>query len=382
MTLEANKTEFNVIVVKLENIEKHPEADTLSIVQVNGYPVVFKTGSFNEGDLAVYIPVDAVVPVSRPEFAFLAKGKDTHRIKAVRLRKVFSMGLLVPVPWDSIPVVVGQDMAETLGVTKYVTPEERALAGQDARLAHAANARAAKKTVKLPVYGLDPLRKYENVLQPGEQVVVTEKIHGTNARFCFTKGRLWVGSHKVMRGASRSRVQEFFDRLILKAKDMLGISHRAHTLQAAGDVWWQTAEQYGLKEKLAKKPDYVLYGEIYGEAVQDLKYDSPVGRKFRAFDVYDLKAGKFLDYVDFLAFVREIGLDDKNDVVPFMFTGNWNDELGTLVKNIANVGKSLLNEDQITEGVVVKPLHERFDNRVGRVALKFVGENYLLRGEK
>ena len=45
-------SEFKVEVVKIRKIEKHPNADTLSITNIHGgYPVVFRTEDFNEGDL-------------------------------------------------------------------------------------------------------------------------------------------------------------------------------------------------------------------------------------------------------------------------------------------------------------------------------------------
>lgn len=105
----------------------HPNADSLSLVQVFGFTCVVRTADWVGRDRGVYVPVDAVVP-DRPEFAFL----DGHRrIKARRLRGVFSMGLLLPAPWDA---EVGDDLTEALGVTKYEPPEESALStgGEDA----------------------------------------------------------------------------------------------------------------------------------------------------------------------------------------------------------------------------------------------------------
>jgi hypothetical protein len=60
------KSDFEVKVVRIGEITKHPGADTLDIIKVFDYPVVSKTGSFKSGDLAVYVPVDAMVPTERP----------------------------------------------------------------------------------------------------------------------------------------------------------------------------------------------------------------------------------------------------------------------------------------------------------------------------
>lgn len=379
---EEIKSEFQVRIVRIGPTQKHPNADTLTLTEIEGYPVLFKTGSFNEGDLAVYVPVDALVPTDRPEFAFLKKGDKTqHRIKAMKLRGIFSMGLLVPVPLTKKAPEVGDNVQGPLGIEKYIPPEERALETAGARSAAAAHARKAGG-LKLPVYGLDAFRKYKDVLQDGEEVVISEKVHGCNARFCFSKGRLWVGSHRTMRGATEHRFVEWLQRMKLKLWDFFGKGHRADLVRDAGDVWWEAARAYDLKERLAKKPGFVLYGEIYGEKVQDLKYDSPRGRKFRAFDVYDLENKRFLDQTQFEEFIGQIGLNVLEHTAPMIYRGPWNEEVLARAKTYADTGRSYLNKDQICEGVVIKPAQERVDHRVGRVALKLVGEGYLLRGEK
>ena len=64
-------SEFHVAVTRLEKINKHPNADMLEITEVyGGYPCIIKAGTFNEGDLATYIPVDALVPANDKRFSF------------------------------------------------------------------------------------------------------------------------------------------------------------------------------------------------------------------------------------------------------------------------------------------------------------------------
>jgi hypothetical protein len=46
-------SEFIVTVVRVGPIEKHPNADMLSITKVFDYPVVIRTGEFRAGDLEV-----------------------------------------------------------------------------------------------------------------------------------------------------------------------------------------------------------------------------------------------------------------------------------------------------------------------------------------
>jgi hypothetical protein len=83
-------TEHEVSVVRLGAISKHPNADALSLTEVDGRPVILRTGEYAPGDLAVYVPVDTMVPLDDPRFAFLKERNSTadgySRVKAVRLR--------------------------------------------------------------------------------------------------------------------------------------------------------------------------------------------------------------------------------------------------------------------------------------------------------
>lgn len=335
---------FAVPIIRIEKIEKHPNADTLSITEAEGCPVIFRTGDFNVGDLAVYVPVEAVVPLSNPQFAFLSnkEGKKTERIKAKKLRGIFSMGLLIkPVfgPGD-VEQHVGEDVGEILGIVKYVEPEKNMSMGARRE------GRQPDSSIA-PIYDIESHRKYRGCYTDGEEVVITEKIHGCNGRFVFRKAddeespRLFVGS------------RNFFNK------------------ESEGDIWWKVARKHGLAEKLAKYPDVVLYGEVYGQ-VQDLKYgttaEDPL--RFAAFDAYDKTKGKYLDYDEFVALCRELDVP----IVPVLYRGPYSLEK---VQELS-LGQSTL-ADQIKEGCVIKPVVERWDRRLGRVITKLVGEQYLLR---
>lgn len=87
-------SEFHVEVVRIDKIGKHPNADALEITHVRGqYPVIVKLGQFREGDLAVHVPVDAIMSPDDSQWDFL----DGHyHIKAKKIRGILSLGMLVP----------------------------------------------------------------------------------------------------------------------------------------------------------------------------------------------------------------------------------------------------------------------------------------------
>ena len=324
-------SEFHVEVVQIGKIEKHPNADSLSITHVHGgYPCIFRTGQFSEGDLAAYIPVDTTVPVSDPRFAFLAKSADAFgraQIKALKLRGIFSMGLLVAAQNDWTR---GADVREALGVERYEPPLPSA----------SSSGTAERGPSTVPIYtDIEGMRKYPAVILPNEQVVATEKIHGANGRFVYHDGRLYCGA-------------------------------RTWWISNGNNIWWQAARAAELEAKLALVPGIALYGEVYGR-VQDLRYGLNDSVGFAAFDALDTRTGAYLDYENFVDLCKFINVA----MVPMLYLGTFSH----LDVSIAEGATVLAEGACIREGFVVRPLVERYDPTVGRVILKYVGEGYLLR---
>jgi RNA ligase (TIGR02306 family) len=217
-----------------------------------------------------------------------------------------------------------------MGIVKYEPPEPVSTFGE---------CEAAPKGWLFPVYtDIEGLRRYPDVLVEGEEVVISEKLHGCNSRFLYDGQRLWVGSH--------TQIKKF----------------------SVDNLWWKVAEEYKLEEKLSAYPMCVFFGECFGQ-VQDLKYDVKSGSKLRVFDIYDIQHQRYFDYDDAFNMVEGIGLT----YVPILYRGPWKKELNELCE-----GQSTLASN-VREGFVVKPVKERWDERVGRVALKRHGEGYLLR---
>lgn len=227
-----------VNVIEITEVRAHENAERLEIVPVGGWQAVVKKGDFKPGDRAVYIEPDYVVPTSRPEFSFLAReGKDAYRLRAIRLRGVLSFGLLIPLPADVADAAVGANVMEALGIERYVPPVKEA-GGDD--LPEDQLPRAYT-----PVFDVENRQRFLDVIAPGETVIVTEKIHGANARYMWSNGVFYMGS-------------------------------RTRWLKPdAAHIWRQAADEAPtIRTWCAANPDVILYGEIYGR-VQSLKY----GRK-------------------------------------------------------------------------------------------------------
>jgi RNA ligase (TIGR02306 family) len=324
-------SEFSIRVVKVGPIAKHPNADNLSLVHVNDYPVVIRTGEFRENDLAVYVCVDAVVPADDPRWEFL---KGHNRIKAKRLRGVFSMGLLAKAEPG---MTEGEIVAERMRITKYEPPEPASTGGE-----------AEKCPFDWPKYtDLESIRRYPDVLQVGEEVILTEKIHGTSARYVWMDGRVWVGSHKEVKR------------------------------QTEESAYWKPVKFFDLEKRLAAIPGIAIYGEVYGW-VQDLRYGHKPGMvSLVLFDAMDLKTMRYLDVDPFLELARMLEIP----TVPIIYRGPWKEDLKVLAEGTSLLKTPIHEEviDHVREGFVVRPVKERFDERIQRVALKYHGEGYLTR---
>jgi hypothetical protein len=121
--------DFTCHAVKISKISKHPNADNLDVVNIDGFPgnVVTTHGEWLAGDVAVLIGENAVVPVHSPYFEYLQDRLDynsygSYRIKACNIKGVKSYGILVKCPVNN--VLLGEFLGYELGVTRYVSKKE------------------------------------------------------------------------------------------------------------------------------------------------------------------------------------------------------------------------------------------------------------------
>jgi RNA ligase (TIGR02306 family) len=102
---------FATPIVRVLSVEHHPNADRLSIVKILGYTAIsgkLEDGShrYKEGDLVVYIPSASILPewlLKEMDFWDKEKnmgslaGSNGDRVKPLRLRGIYSEGVLYPV---------------------------------------------------------------------------------------------------------------------------------------------------------------------------------------------------------------------------------------------------------------------------------------------
>ena len=163
-------------------IHPHPNADALELAQVGDYRAVVGKGQFVTGDVAIYIPEQAIVPDRLiEEFGLVGRlaGKAANRVKAVRLRGELSQGLVVR-PAElagedlATHAAARTDFAERLGITKWVPQVPTHFSG-----------RVSAEPDLLSWIDIENLQRFPDVFTPGEEVEATEKIHGTSYTACL-----------------------------------------------------------------------------------------------------------------------------------------------------------------------------------------------------
>lgn len=110
--------------VTVDEIQPIPGYDRVEHARVGGWwVIVSKADNIKPGDMCIYFEVDSRVPATDERFAFLEK--RNYKVKTLKMCKVFSQGLLMPIAL--FPEVknaeVHTDVTELLGI-KYAVDED------------------------------------------------------------------------------------------------------------------------------------------------------------------------------------------------------------------------------------------------------------------
>jgi RNA ligase (TIGR02306 family) len=342
---------FSVTVERIASIWEHPNADRLELAQLASmsYQFVIAKGDYKVGDLVIYFPVDSLLPVplaSRLGLAGKLAGADKNRVKTIRLRGVISQGIVIPpavVFPDGQPYEEGQDVTALLGVTKYeppIIPES----GQ------------GRMPPLVSVYDIEGAERFVQETDKyfmDTPVLITEKLEGSH----FS--------------------------VSLYANNDLIVCRRRYSVSNE-HMWYKIAESEGLLAKLSAlkqslnatlgRPSQVVTvrGEIIGPNIQANHYKLPQASLY-AFEVEadsePIPAEHFLSLVDQFD-IRHVPVLAVNETLR-----NW--LAGRSIADASN-GRSALNPNVPREGIVVRPMIEAYDERLGRVIIKQRSPEYLV----
>lgn len=343
-----------VEVCKIDSITPHPNADKLDIAAIKGWHCIVGRSEYKAGDMVIFVPPDSVIPDSLIEERKLDYLKKGNRIRAVKLRGFVSQGLVLSLPLNE-KMREGEDVGNKLGIVKY-EPPQRHMQGVSKTGRKRSNPWFFKYT------DIENIRHYNTVFKDGEDVIITEKIHGSNWRAAHLprpKRNLWdwllskfFGEYEFVYGSHNVQLDDF----------------KARRSFYKNNPYGKIMEMYQIARILPK--DYTIYGEIYGKGIQDLTY----GKEEVDLVVFDIRfKDAYLSDKVMRQFCKERGLP----TVPLLWVGQFSPDIISQHTS----GKSKICQTQIREGCVVRPFEESNDPRIGRKILKSISEDYLLRKE-
>jgi len=374
---------FNVPIKRIRAIEQHLNADAIEIAIIDGYRSIVKKGQFCANGLVSYIPEGSILPqwlLKRLGFWDDEKncgrliGKQGDRVKAIRLRGELSQGVCYPVIQDTAStgsiitgadptsfayVQEGDDAAAMLGITKYEPPIPVSMAGEVFN---------AGKELTLD-FDVENWKSYPSILEDGEDVVFTEKLHGT----CTVVAVLpYKNAHPEAFG-ERNNILIFSKGLGAKGlafknnprnHDNLYVRSTRNLVARIDEVQRSNAD--GLLV-----PNFIL-GETFGPGVQDLVYGKEVG--FRVFAAaYGYRGNQ--RYQDWAFVEGSLKSGFGFETVPVLYRGAFSEA----VMREHTSGKTTMPANHIREGIVMTPAVERHSPLIGRVCLKSISADYLTR---
>lgn len=326
---------WRVEVKQVTDIREHTNADTLELLYLDGWQLVVRKGQYSVGDLVSYFPSDSIIPerwLEEWDLTGKLSGTQKNRVRPVRLRGERSIGLVCHAPEG---VGVGEDVQEYYGIVRWEMPIPVQLSGK-----------VTSRPNGFVKYDVDNIENHSNPFSTDDQVVVTEKIHGTNTAFGIVDGEFVVCSRNY--GLHEDENNTYWR--VARGMDMEDACRSLHQCFPQDDIW--------------------IHGEIYG--VQDMKYGLNGGRLgFRAFDVRVRD-----DYMNFHQMSRLLGFLGV-PVVPVFYKGQYHKGLLDLADGNESVsGKEM----HIREGIVIRAEEESKKLPNGdRKILKVVSDAYLYR---
>ncbi|WEB43171.1 RNA ligase (ATP) [Streptomyces yunnanensis] len=346
------------VTVEELTVHEHPNADALELAQVGLYRAVVAKGAYRTGDFAVYIPEQAVLPEGLlAELGLTGRlaGAAANRVKAIRLRGELSQGIVCrPRALTGVDLARahrdGTDLAAELGIVKWVPPVPISMSGD-----------VEPAPDLLPWIDIENLKRYPTAFPEGEPVAITEKVHGTACSLTYHAGD---------------------DRIQVTSKG-LG-AQRLALAEAPGNLYWRAVHGHGLPKVAAELAGELgasrvgIFGEVYGDGVQDLGYGTDGRRGVPGYAVFDIAVadGDGVRWLDPQELTRV--LDGRLPVVPTLFSGPYEAQR---VRELAEGRETVSGRAvHLREGVVVRPLSGRHSTELGgRAIAKMVGDAYLTR---
>lgn len=350
--------------VSIEEIEvfPHPDADRLEVARVGMFPlVVAKDNGYKTGQLACLAPKRTIIPEDlRDNFRNIDTNQSYLRggttVKSARLRGVLSEGVVIPLDYvnkklqennitgefpefqhKGIKDLVGVDISPLLKMTEH-QPDIKVVFGGDLN------------PVRAAVYSrhdVEGVHIFANEFEEGEEVVVTEKLHGSQVNVMI-------------------HPDGFVE---LSSKGMIGKG--ATLVETDSNVYWKAVRNSGIIDTVLRL-FHGKFAQIMGEVLPLQKgftygFTTPTLKIFRLeVDGVRVSTGTVMTDDEYSGF--------RKFWVPVLYRGKYDlESIKKVCKGLETVsGKGL----HIKEGGVIEPLLARNARRGWPLFLKVINPKY------
>jgi hypothetical protein len=378
----------------IESISPIEGADKIEMCQVLGWQcVIAKKDNFKIGDKVCYIEVDSILP-EKPEYEFLRDRK--FRVKTIKLRGCVSQGLVIPLPKDwtvkrDDRCIIGSDVTEELGITKYLSPSEREEISQTERkLTNEKNklkkfmmryswfrklflSRKQKEGFPYWVSKTDEER-IQNIPQvlkqfADKEVYVTEKIDYQSVTFT---GKMIPNTTPIIGK-------------LLPKKFKFIVCSRNLTNNDKNSLYWKIAKKYNIEQILKENPTLTIQGEQGDTNIQGNKYGIKEPQMW-VFNIIDHEKNYHYNWRELQSFCLKYSLQtvpilEYYDSIKVKDIRNMTyypklSRLGSTVQELVEFskGKSVL-ADIPREGIVVRCI----ENGQKLLSFKTISPDFLLK---
>ena len=366
-------------IEKILEINNIPGADNILCAKILGWEVVIaKKDNFKVGDKVIYIEVDSIVP-DKPEYEFLRDRK--FRVRTIKLKGQVSQGLVLPLPKKmDYYKLVGQDVTEELGITKYLSPSEQSELQRDEEKIKLEKNRLKKFLMKYSWFRKIFLtrkqkngfpywvtktdeERIQNIPQvltqfADKEVYITEKID-------YQSGT-WTSKQIP-------RFQGLLGKLLPLKKTIFVVCSRNFTTNDKNSLYWRIAKRYNLEQICKENPGIIIQGEQGNVDVQGNKYNLSEPKMW-VFNIIDSNKNYYYNREEMVNFCCRYDLDIVPKINTFFSKLS---ELGPTVQELIHVSKgySVINTTIQREGVVVRCI----ENGKKLLSFKVINPDFLLK---
>jgi RNA ligase (TIGR02306 family) len=318
-------------------------ADRIELAKIQGWKSVVKKGTYNVGDVIVFVPIDTIIHYKEWNSFLWTEGKDITkpvRIKNKKLKNAVSQGVIFPTSilpteqeWN-----IGDDVASFIGVEKYEVLLSPQLAGRvKGNFPSHILSKTDEDNLLSNIKVLEELKKYETV-------VVTLKMDGSSGT------------------------------LIKDHEGNITVCSRSINLEEGDNAFWSVVKKYDLHNSIPNNT--AIQFETCAPGIQSNK----AGLKelnYYLFNYKDLDSDRYLDMDEVVGFNKAekiatfYGEDVKNLNIDFL-------------QELAN--KQKYSNGNPAEGIVIRGIE--FDEKIQKkvvaksdylhkmLSVKIINQNY------